>query len=121
VFCLEVYRRLLLHLDAGQIRAGFRYPRHSSGLQKYMCIHTMIVLFVNQCCCALMLADTQAAISGFVSLFLSYAVFCVTYAQSPVSHIHVFCITAGGTLYGNIPSGTNEQSHPESRLTLYHK
>lgn len=118
---LEVYKTLLLHPDTGQMFAGFPKPRHSFGLQKYMCIHTIIVLFIVQCCFALTLAETQAAVSGFVSLFLSYAVSCFTYAPSPMSHMHVFCITACSTLCNNIPSGTNEESHPESRLTVYHK
>jgi len=60
------------------------------------------------------LSDRKVTISGSVSFFVSCA-------HSPVSHMHVCCITTCSALYDNVPSGTSEQSRPKSRLTVYRK
>ena len=72
----------------------------------------------SKVCCPLLicsvLSDRKATISGSVNLFLSCA-------HSPVSHMHVFCITKRSGLCDNVPSGTSEQPRPKGRLTAYHK
>lgn len=83
IFCLEVYRRLLIHLDAGQMLGGSPLPHHWAGLWKYMCMHTVITFTVHYWFALCFLTEK-------LPLVVLRACFCHV-LKVPVSHVCVLC------------------------------